>query len=86
MTQMPPANSEKTHNGLRGEILLQWTWHRRLPLRPRSHWCVYSLVMAHGWRTRWRLRGFYNCPSGLGVTNKTISSPRQIQMTLRVVF
>jgi hypothetical protein len=30
--------------------------------------------------------GFYNCPSGLGVTNKTIGSPRQIQMTLRFVF
>jgi hypothetical protein len=30
--------------------------------------------------------GFYNCPSGLGVTNKTIGSPRQIQMTLRVEF
>jgi len=31
-------------------------------------------------------QGFYNCPSGLGVTNKTISGPRQIQMTLRVLF
>jgi hypothetical protein len=30
--------------------------------------------------------GFYNCPSGLGVTNKTIGSPRQIQMTLRFIF
>jgi len=30
--------------------------------------------------------GFYNCPSGLGITNKTISSPRQIQMSLHVVF
>ena len=30
--------------------------------------------------------GFYNCPSGLGVTNKTIGSPRQIQMSLRVEF
>ena len=30
--------------------------------------------------------GFYNCPSGLGVTNKTIGSPRQIQMTLRFEF
>jgi len=30
--------------------------------------------------------GFYNCPSGLGVVNKTIGSPRQIQMTLRVLF
>jgi hypothetical protein len=29
---------------------------------------------------------FYNPPSGLGVVNKTIGSPRQIQMTLRLVF
>ena len=29
---------------------------------------------------------FYNCPSGLGVTNKTIGSPRQIQMSLAVTF
>ena len=30
----------------------------------------------------------YVCPtlSGLGLTNKTISSPRQIQMSLRLVF
>jgi hypothetical protein len=32
------------------------------------------------------VNGFYNCPSGLGITNKTIGSPRQIQMTLRVQF
>jgi hypothetical protein len=32
--------------------------------------------------------GFYSCPtlSGLGVTNKTIGSPRQIQMSLSVLF
>jgi len=30
--------------------------------------------------------GFYNCPSGLGITNKTIGSPRQIQMTLSLTF
>jgi hypothetical protein len=30
--------------------------------------------------------GFYNCPSGLGIVNKTIGSPRQIQMTLRAIF
>jgi hypothetical protein len=30
--------------------------------------------------------GFYNCPSGLGVTNKTIGQPRQIQMTLQLQF
>ena len=29
---------------------------------------------------------FYNQPSGLGVVNKTIGSPRQIQMSLRVLF
>jgi len=29
---------------------------------------------------------FYNCPASLGAVNKTIGSPRQIQMTLRVVF
>jgi hypothetical protein len=29
---------------------------------------------------------FYNPPSGLGAVNKTIGSPRQIQMTLRVEF
>jgi hypothetical protein len=31
-------------------------------------------------------KGFYNCPAGLGVTNKTIGSPRQIQMTLKLTF
>ena len=30
--------------------------------------------------------GFYNCPAGLGVVNKTIGGPRQIQMTLRLIF
>ena len=30
--------------------------------------------------------GFYNCPASLGAVNKTIGSPRQIQMTLRVQF
>jgi Carboxypeptidase regulatory-like domain len=29
---------------------------------------------------------FYNPPAGLGVVNKTIGSPRQIQMTLRLIF
>jgi hypothetical protein len=30
----------------------------------------------------------YVCPtlSGLGITNKTIGSPRQVQMTLRLIF
>src|SRR5208283_1718538 len=31
-------------------------------------------------------KGFYNCPSGLGAVNKTIGSPRQIQMSMRVIF
>lgn len=30
--------------------------------------------------------GFYNCPSGLGITKHTIGSPRQIQMSLHVQF
>lgn len=30
--------------------------------------------------------GFYNCPAGLGVVNKTIGSPRQIQMSMRFFF
>jgi hypothetical protein len=29
---------------------------------------------------------FYNCPFGLGVVNKTIGSPRQIQMSLSLQF
>lgn len=29
---------------------------------------------------------FYNVPSGLGAVNKTIGSPRQIQMSLRLMF
>jgi hypothetical protein len=33
-------------------------------------------------------KGFYSCPSlsGLGVTNRTIGSPRQIQMSLSLLF
>jgi Carboxypeptidase regulatory-like domain len=31
-------------------------------------------------------KGFYNCPSGLGAVNKTIGSPRQVQMSLRLDF
>ena len=30
--------------------------------------------------------GFYNCPAGLGTTLRTIGSPRQIQMSLRLDF
>jgi hypothetical protein len=29
---------------------------------------------------------FYNCPTGLGITKHAISSPRQIQMSLRLTF
>ncbi|MGO8785909.1 MAG: carboxypeptidase regulatory-like domain-containing protein [Terriglobia bacterium] len=29
---------------------------------------------------------FYNCPAGLGVVNKTIGGPRQIQMSLHLTF
>jgi hypothetical protein len=29
---------------------------------------------------------FYNCPFGLGIVNKTIGSPRQIQMSLSLQF
>ena len=29
---------------------------------------------------------FYNCPGGLGTTTHTIGSPRQIQMSLRLLF
>jgi hypothetical protein len=30
--------------------------------------------------------GFYNCPASLGAVNKTIGSPRQIQMSLAFIF
>jgi Carboxypeptidase regulatory-like domain len=30
--------------------------------------------------------GFYNCPTGLGTVTHTIGSPRQIQMSLRLMF
>jgi hypothetical protein len=29
---------------------------------------------------------FYNCPGGLGITNRAIGSPRQIQMSLQLVY
>jgi hypothetical protein len=29
---------------------------------------------------------FYNCPNGLGVVSSTIGSPRQVQMSLQLVF
>ncbi len=31
-------------------------------------------------------KGFYNCPQGLGVVNKTIGSQRQMQMSLKLTF
>ena len=30
--------------------------------------------------------GFFNCAYGLGIVNKTIGSPRQIQFTLKLAF
>ena len=39
-----------------------------------------------GCGTQNQVNGFYNCPASLGAVNKTIGSPRQIQMTLGVVF
>jgi hypothetical protein len=39
-----------------------------------------------GCGTQNAVSGFYNCPASLGAVNKTIGSPRQIQMTLRVDF
>lgn len=30
--------------------------------------------------------GFYSCPAGLGIVNKTIGSPRQVQMSLSFSF
>jgi len=30
--------------------------------------------------------GFYNCPAGLGAVNKTIGGPRQIRMTVHLIF
>jgi hypothetical protein len=29
---------------------------------------------------------FYNCPTSLGAVNKTIGSPRQVQMSLGLIF
>jgi hypothetical protein len=29
---------------------------------------------------------FYNCPGGLGVTDKTIGSPREFQLSLALLF
>jgi hypothetical protein len=43
-------------------------------------------LLPTGCSTATPTNNFYNCPSGLGVVNKTIGSPRQIQMSLRVEF
>jgi hypothetical protein len=39
-----------------------------------------------GCGTTTALSGFYSCPTGLGTVNKTIGSPRQIQMSLQLAF
>jgi hypothetical protein len=43
-------------------------------------------VLPSGCGTPNQINGFYNCPFGLGNVNKTIGSPRQIQMSLRLNF
>jgi hypothetical protein len=43
-------------------------------------------VLPSGCGTSNETNGFYNCPFGLGNVNKTIGSPRQIQMSLRLTF
>ena len=47
---------------------------------------VGTTPLPTGCATNSPTQGFYNCPASLGAVNKTIGSPRQIQMTLRVVF
>jgi hypothetical protein len=39
-----------------------------------------------GCATQTPTSGFYNCPASLGAVNKTIGSPRQIQMSLAFIF
>jgi hypothetical protein len=39
-----------------------------------------------GCGTQTPVSGFYNCPASLGAVNKTIGSPRQIQMSLGFIF
>jgi hypothetical protein len=47
---------------------------------------IGTTPLPSGCSTSTPTNGFYNCPSGLGAVNKTIGSPRQIQMTLRFDF
>jgi hypothetical protein len=47
---------------------------------------VGTTPLPSGCGTANQTNGFYNCPSGLGAVNKIIGSPRQIQMSLRMVF
>jgi len=47
---------------------------------------VGTTPLPTGCATSTPTQGFYNCPNSLGAVNKTIGSPRQIQMTLRLVF
>jgi Carboxypeptidase regulatory-like domain/TonB dependent receptor len=45
-----------------------------------------TTVLPTGCGTASPVNNFYSCGVGLGAVNKTIGSPRQIQMSLRVVF
>jgi hypothetical protein len=47
---------------------------------------VGTTPLPTGCATSTPTQGFYNCPASLGAVNKTIGSPRQIQMTLRFIF
>jgi hypothetical protein len=45
-----------------------------------------TAVLPTGCGTSSFTNNFYNCPFGLGDVNKTIGGPRQIQLTLRILF
>ena len=45
-----------------------------------------STVLPTGCGTPKPVNNFYSCPSGLGIVQHTIGSPRQIQMTLHLDF
>ena len=47
---------------------------------------VGTTVLPAGCGTANSTNNFYSCGVGLGAVNKTIGHPRQIQMTLRVIF
>ena len=47
---------------------------------------VGTTPLPTGCATSTPTQGFYNCPNSLGAVNKTIGSPRQMQMTLRFIF